>query len=240
MRKKIFFLSFLFTVFFNLNVIKVPTSLFLTNSIYAPFLYVKNLIILLTQTEETSIITQAENQYLKGILNSIGQKSPSGAIARESFSEGEVMQYSPLGIPEEIIVKAHLESSTDYIASVVTDARGALVGRVLKRTGPFAIIPTIYNSEFKVGVECKNRYYTGIYKGGADPKVFFVPYDAPVSIGDTLITSTLSGFALPGIPVARVIEIKKDPYNPIFLTLRVEPFFKPFTSRKVIIYGTRK
>lgn len=237
MQRKILFLSLLVTIFFNLTRIKTYVSHSLISTVYAPFIYSRNLIILLLHTEEKAITVQATNQHLRQLLLQVGKDTTTLPLPQE-FITGDIVEYSPLGIPHEIIIKTNFNSTEPFKGKIATDLSGALAGKIVQVRGSYMTLKTIYDKEFKVGVESSGNYYTGVYTGGTQPEVLYVPYDAKVKPGDTLYTSSLSALATPGIPVGIVTEIHKDESNPIFLKLEIEPIFKPFTSRKLIVYGT--
>jgi len=237
MRRKLFLLFALLTVFLNINNVKSAFHHALMGTLYHPFIYSRNLIILLTETEKTNTKLSVENQKLRESLAHLSNLDIDTLYSQKDFILGEILSYSPLGIPEEleVLLKGTPPSGNIQEATVV-DLKGNLVGKVEKVNGNIAFIITIFSKKFKVGVESRNPFYTGVWEGNFEPIVRYVPFNAEVRTGDTLYTSSLSGFAKPMIPVGSVQKVMNDPLNPIFLQLKVVPFFKPLTSKKVIIY----
>jgi len=236
MQKRLLVLVFLLTILVNISSVKGIVFAFLSKSLYFPFLYSRNLLILLTQEERRSTQLSIQNQKLREILI----KSDSiNTLLADTFNTyvGEILHYVPLGIPEEIIVKIKSPKMRNLIEGTVVDLFGVLVGSVDMQKGEQLLVKTIFNENYKVGVECIDPYYTGVLKGGEIPIIFFIPIDASIKIGDTLYTSRLSSYAKPYVPVGIVKEYQKDEDNPIFYKAKIEPFFKPFTSRIVLIYG---
>jgi cell shape-determining protein MreC len=239
MQKKLLVLFLLLSIFVNLKSVKEEVTAILSKSFYFPFLYSRNLILLLSQEERRSIELTVENQKLREML----LKSDTSAIQiadTGKFYVGEILQYIPLGIPEILVVKIKSSKIEDLTEGTVVNLNGFLVGVIESQEGKQLTVKTIYNDNFKVGVECLRPYYTGVLRGGEIPYVFYVPVDANIKIGDTLFTSRLSSYAKPYIPVGIVKEYQRDMDNPIFFRAKIEPFFKPFTSRTVIVYGKPK
>jgi len=239
MQKKLLVLFLLLSIFVNLKSVKEEVAAILSKSFYFPFLYTRNLILLLSQEERRSIELTVENQKLRETL----LKSYTSAIQiadTGKFYVGEILQYMPLGIPELLVVRIKSSKIEDLTEGTVVNLNGFLVGVIEGQEGEQLTVKTIYNDNFKVGVECLRSYYTGVLKGGEIPYVFYIPTDANIKIGDTLFTSRLSSYAKPYIPVGVVKEYQRDLDNPIFFRAKIEPFFKPFTSRTVIVYGKPK
>uniref|UniRef100_A0A7V3ZYQ0 Cell shape-determining protein MreC n=1 Tax=candidate division WOR-3 bacterium TaxID=2052148 RepID=A0A7V3ZYQ0_UNCW3 len=240
MEKKLFVLFFLLTIFVNIRGVKEEVAFILSKSFYFPFIYTRNLLLLLYNVERNSIKLNIENQKLREQLNDRGFSENNFIGSSSTACVGEILQYIPLGIPEEIVVKVKSEKIGSLIEGTVVDLNGYLVGKVEMEGGELIRIKTIYDESFKVGVESIHPYYTGILQGGEIPLVLYVPIDAEIHTGDTLYTSRLSSYAKPYIPVGTVKDYQKDIYNPIFYRAKIEPFFKPFTSRIVVIYGKSK
>jgi cell shape-determining protein MreC len=192
---------------------------------------------LLKETEKTNTSLLKENSRLRESFKySVPYISDSTQFLT-TLAEGEILSYSPLGIPEEILVRITKVESHKLENSTLVDFRGNLVGKISNLFSDLAKVTLIYNPAFRGAVECYSPYYTGLLIGGNVPTVVYVPFDAKANPGDTLYTSYLSTVLAPGIPVGTVSKVVKDSTNPIFIKLYITPFFKPFTSRKVIIYG---
>ncbi|MGB9823890.1 MAG: rod shape-determining protein MreC [Candidatus Hydrothermia bacterium] len=236
MKRKLLYLFLLLTVFFNIKSVNIKTSEILLKSVYSPFIYARNLIILLKETEKINAVLLKENLKLREILaysdHHIFNTSPDTI-----FSLGEILSYSPLGVPQEISLRISKLAPSKFENSTLVDFKGNLVGKVSYLFNDLANALLIYSPAFRAAVECHKPYYTGLLVGGNKPQVIYVPFDAGAELGDTLYTSSLSTVLAPGIPVGIVSKVVKDSTNPIFIKLYVTPFFKPFTSRKVILYG---
>ena len=240
MEKKLFILFLLLTIFVNISCVKEQVALVLSKSFYFPFIYTRNLLLLLSNVERRSIQLSIENQRLREQLNSKDFAENNVVDTSINSFIGEIFQYFPMGIPEEILVKVKSKKIGDLVEGTVVDLNGYLIGKVEMQIGEQVRIKTIYNESFKVGVESINPYYTGILQGGEFPMVLYIPVDAEIHTGDTIYTSRLSSYAKPYAPVGVVKNYQKDIDNPIFYRAKIEPFFKPFTSRIVVIYGKSK
>lgn len=238
MKRKLFLLFALLTIFLNLSIIKRQVNSFLLKTAYMPFIYTRNLIIMLQKTEQICSELTKENQLLRESIKNKSFDELKTKPSQINQQIGEVLSFSPLGIPEEVLIKVEDKLLHNPESYSVTDLKGNLIGKVKEQSGGVVLAITLYNTNFRAGVESKNPYYTGLLIGGKIPTVIYVPFDAEVKIGDTIFTSRLSSLLRPDIPVGTVSKITKDTLNPIFIKLYLTPFFKPFTSRMVLLYGS--
>ncbi|MEO0247497.1 MAG: rod shape-determining protein MreC [candidate division WOR-3 bacterium] len=237
MKRKLILLFALLTIFLNLHNIKRQVNIVLLQTAYLPFIYTRNLVILLQKTEQICSELSKENQLLRESLKAGGVDDLSSKPTSIKVLVGEIQSFSPLGIPEEVLIKVGDKLLQNPESYSVTDLKGNLIGKVKKQSGEVVLAITLYNSNFRAGVENKKPFYTGLLIGGKSPTVVYVPFDAEAKIGDTLFTSRLSSLLQPDIPVGTVSKTVKDSLNPIFIKLYLTPFFKPFTSRLVLLYG---
>nr|WP_280712757.1 rod shape-determining protein MreC [Desulfobaculum xiamenense] len=100
-----------------------------------------------------------------------------------------------------------------------------ILGRVL-RTGPAtATVLLITDINSKLPVISSERRISGVLCGRGDDgllEVRYVPQNAPLAVGELLVTSGLAGIFPKGIPVARVVGVERSDIS-LFLTVQAEP-----------------
>ncbi len=83
-----------------------------------------------------------------------------------------------------------------------------IIGVVQKTSKHYAKVISILNKNLKINVALKHSNYSGFLQwSGKDPNSFEVidlPVNAPIEIGDTIITGGMSGIFSKGIPIGRI------------------------------------
>jgi rod shape-determining protein MreC len=106
----------------------------------------------------------------------------------------------------------------------VTGPQG-IVGHVILVSDNFCRVMSLLNHNSRVSAMLKDSYHTGIVDwDGADPSyvtLHNISKSAKVKIGDTVVTSNLSGNYPPGLLIGRVSAIETDP-STNFYTLKVK------------------
>lgn len=101
-----------------------------------------------------------------------------------------------------------------------------LVGRVVSVSSNSAQISLITDREMAVGAILEETRETkGIVEGLGDNgklRIINIPYYSPVQDGERVISSGLSEFYPPGIPIGKISDIQKDA-NGLVLSASVEP-----------------
>ena len=108
-------------------------------------------------------------------------------------------------------------------------ANGSLAGRVLHVTTTSADVLPIQSSQSAVSAVAQGEegVADGIVEGDDNGglRLTRIEPDAPLAIGDLVVTSGLSGGFPRGIPVGRVISVFTSPEN-VFREAAVEPFVR--------------
>ena len=120
-----------------------------------------------------------------------------------------------------LIDKGSLARATVNTPATTPDG---LVGRVLRVGVSASNLLLLTDQNSKVPVLGKTHRTTGILSGhGPDElEVRYVPLNAPIDVGEILLTSGLAGIYPKGLPAARVISIERSDIS-LFLTVRAEP-----------------
>jgi len=147
------------------------------------------------------------------------------------------LRFDPPGIPERIIVDAGRNLGLE--PGDVVMSGGALAGRLSRVEANTSSVITPFSPDFVAGVLDTRSMVAGVFVGGASPIVDYIPSWEDVRAGDTLITSGLSGFLPPGVPVAIVENVYRT--DKPFLEVRARPLYQPQRIRNftVIRGGTR-
>lgn len=111
--------------------------------------------------------------------------------------------------------------------SIVMDAAGNLVGRVIRTTWRQATVQLITDERSGVSVETQEGGGLSILKGRGESTCHLsyslITDDAPVA-GDTLVTTGYDGIYLRGLRVGVVVSVKRPPA--LFKEVEVAPFFR--------------
>lgn len=100
-----------------------------------------------------------------------------------------------------------------------------LVGRVLRSGLSVSTVLLVTDHNSKVPVLGRTNRTTGVLTGqgpGRPLEMRYVPLNAPVDVGEILITSGLAQIHPKGLPVARVIAVERSEIS-LFLTVLAEP-----------------
>lgn len=110
---------------------------------------------------------------------------------------------------------------------MAVDGPQGIVGRVIAVSQHYSIVMSLLNHNSKISTMLKNNNYTGIVDwDGRNPSLLTL-HNIPqsisnkIKIGDTAITSNLSGNFPPGLMVGRVAKVTTDPAsNFLAITLK--------------------
>ncbi len=100
-----------------------------------------------------------------------------------------------------------------------------IVGRVARVGEKSAVVQLLIDHNFHAACKVRESRVDGIlaYEGGEYNLLTQVIKNAPVRVGQTVVTSAISSIFPPELPVGRVVEIRSDP-STLFQTIKVEPF----------------
>lgn len=141
------------------------------------------------------------------------------------------LRFDPPGIPERIIVDAGKNRGLE--PGDVVMSGGALAGRLSRVEANTSSIITPFSPDFLAGVMDTRSLVVGVFVGGANPRVDYIPSWEDVNAGDTLITSGLAGFLPPGVPVAIVENVYRT--DRPFLEVRARPLYQPQKLRNFTV-----
>lgn len=136
-----------------------------------------------------------------------------------------VLSFDPIGIPWRFYIEGGKKDGFAYGDPVIR--RSHLVGKIFQVNSATSIVLTLFNPSLRVGVVDLRTGVLGVLEGGSPPSINYVPVDANIRVGDTLITSGLGGIFPRGILVGVVSKIHKNKKGEgeMFLSIEGDPFF---------------
>lgn len=151
----------------------------------------------------------------------------------EKWLPGEIMNIELSTLRQRVIVNRGATSGIFKGQAVL--ARGGLMGQVL-RAGPWSSeVILITDPEHAVPVQVLRSGLRTIAVGQGNAGVMTLPYlpvNSDIKVDDQLVTSGLGGVFPAGYPVARVIEVGRDPGQPLAL-VRAQPLAAIDRDREV-------
>ena len=111
-----------------------------------------------------------------------------------------------------------------------------VVGRILASTGGYSQMQSLSDPDCRVAVMSVRSRNPGIIHSPEGSGVF-VEYGATsdIRVGDSLVTWGAGGIFPRGLPVGRVVEIRKTGTTGIMRQARIEPFQDPWQVRDVFV-----
>ncbi len=172
-----------------------------------------------------------ENRRLRFLLGLHGSSVfPRAVIAR-------VTSFLTSG-PARKAVLVDRGRSDEIEAGWVALAQGAVIGRVIDVSRSSAELLLIIDPDSGVAVRHEEERFAGVLRGGNQGPselvpLEYVPRDAPIAVGDQLVTSGLDGLYPPGLFVGTIRELAED--SPLTWTIRVEVGFRAGELEEVLL-----
>lgn len=188
---------------------------------------------------------RAENQALR---DEVAQLRSTAAGAQATRRENDALRAAlnfQRRTPQFTLLTARIagRDSVDVLDTLIIDrgaadgvrvgmavvANGSLAGRVLNVTTTSADVLPIQSSQSAINAVAQDEDGTadGIVEGDDTGGLLLtrIEPDAPLAIGDLVVTSGLGGGFPRGIPIGRVISVFTSPEN-VFREAAVEPFVR--------------
>ncbi len=171
---------------------------------------------------------ERENDRLRALLNAAPRISERVAMADVLHVELDSLRQSVLinrGTRDQI-----------YKGQAVLDPYG-VVGQV-SNVGPVsAQVILLSDSTHSIPVQISRNELRTVATGTGDPyrlTLNYLPRAADVKVDDVLLSSGLGGVFPAGYPVGRVVEVHRDPSQPL-LTVSVEPYARLDREQEVLM-----
>jgi len=151
---------------------------------------------------------QSENQQLRKLADLPMPSGFSRQIAEIIYTERDVFQ-------RKVIVDKGADSNIQ-LGQVVMDDAG-IVGQITRVYPMLSEITLITERDHAVPVQVLRNSLRTILFGSGDTSQLslrYMPVGADLQEEDVLVTSGIDGIYPPGIPVARIVKIERDPAYP--------------------------
>jgi rod shape-determining protein MreC len=151
---------------------------------------------------------QAENQQLRNLVELPIRNEFSTQLVEISYAERDVFN-------RRVLVNKGA-SANIRIGQVVMDDVG-IVGQVTRVYPWLSEVTLITEKDHAVPIQVLRNGLRAIVFGSGDTSQLslrYMPVSADVQIDDILVTSGIDGTYPPGIPVAKVIKVERDPAYP--------------------------
>ena len=151
---------------------------------------------------------QLENQQFRE-LNALPQRS-------EFATELVEIVYAERDVFKRRVLVSKGEDAGIKIGQVVMDDAG-IIGQVTRVYPGLSEITLVTEKDHAVPAQVQRNGLRAIVFGSGDTSQLslrYMPVGADVQKGDVLVTSGIDGIYPPGIPVARVVKIERDPAYP--------------------------
>lgn len=168
----------------------------------------------------------AENAELRGLLkSSFGGPDTSSVIQVDTLMKDTLGRVRKFRFLPAKVVNNNISGETNYLTLYRGSKQGAqvdmgvigpngIVGKVIQVSDNYCLVMSLLNRNSKVSAMMKNGFYTGLVDwDGKDPRYVImhnIPKSVKVKIGDTVLTSNLSGSYPPGIMIGTVAGFQGD------------------------------
>src|SRR6478752_10548690 len=182
--------------------------------------------------KKTNEALVAENAELRGLLKqSFEGPDTSSIIKIDSLLKDTLGRVRKFQFLPAKVVNNNISDQNNYITLYRGAKQGAkkemgvigpqgIVGKVIDTSNNYCRVMSLLNRNSKVSAMLKKGFYTGLVDwDGKDPRyvtMHNVPKSAKVKVGDSVLTSNLSGSYPPGIMIGTVAAIKGDPSSGFF------------------------
>jgi len=151
---------------------------------------------------------QQENQQLRNLLALQQRGEPAALAAEVVYAERDVFK-------RKVIIDKGANANV-LIGQVVRDDTG-IVGQVTRVYPWLSEVTMITEKDHAVPVMVLRNGLRTIVFGAGDTSQLslrYMPVSSDIQHGDLLVTSGIDGIYPPGIPVAKVVKIERDPAYP--------------------------
>lgn len=219
------------------NTGKIFSNLIQTVSANQQNIKLKEEVVLLSQQLKDYQDLVEENIKLKNLLNLSHTKETEVVYANIIIRE-PVHWYQGV-----IINKGSNDGLTENLPVLFVDNNGiaCVFGRISKVYTTTAEIALITNSLSSIVVKINNEQ-TDCLLEGADMqylKLSYIPDNAELNVGDEVVTSKISSVFSNDIPIGKIVDITKTPYNE-YSEVLVQPYFQTQSISEVAVLLPKK
>lgn len=163
----------------------------------------------------------------------------TGRMDMQSIRIASVVHYSSNPLSQYLTIN---KGSLDGVETnqAIIDAYGVM-GQVISTTPTSSRVLLITDPDHQLPVRIQRTGQRGILTGMGNDMINleYIPSDAQVIIGDTLVTSGLGGVFPAGYPVAKITDVKPQDGSS-YLEITAEPVAEIQSSYEVLILSNQK
>ena len=170
-----------------------------------------------------------ENKRLRNLLQSVHNQTENKVIIAEFISK------SSTPFKQRIILNKGTHDNA-YIGQPILSADGIL-GQIISVTPYSSTGMLISDPSHAMLAQVSRSGITALTVGIGNPnrlELQYLPLDADIQEGDTLITTGLDGLYPPDYPIGQVIQVNRSPGN-TFATVFARPFAELNSGREVLL-----
>lgn len=117
---------------------------------------------------------------------------------------------------------------------VVVSSQNSLMGTVTKALAETSFVRLITDSKSKVAAQVLDSHADGLVRGAANRTLTFEMGPKDVKVGDTIVTSALTGRYPAGLPIGKVTEVEGGAQD-LSPKVTLEPYVRMSTARTVLV-----
>ncbi len=173
-------------------------------------------------------VLQAENEHLRSLLNVQQKADYSMQLAEIVYVERDIFQ-------RKLLLDKGAQAGV-LAGQVVMDDNG-IVGQVTRVYPWLSEATLITNKDHAVPIQVLRNGLRSVVFGSGDTgqlALRYLPISSDIQEGDVLVTSGIDGTYPPGLPVARVTRIERDPAYP-FARIQCTPIAGVDRQRQLLI-----
>lgn len=173
-------------------------------------------------------VLQAENQHLRQLLAVQQRADYPTQLAEIVYVERDIFK-------RKLFLDKGAQANVQAGQVVMDD--GGVVGQVTRVYPWLAEVTLITDKDHAVPVQVLRSGLRAVVFGSGDTSELalrYMPVSSDIQQGDTLVTSGIDGTYPPGLPVARVIHIERDPAYP-FARILCTPIAGVDKQRQLLI-----
>lgn len=177
--------------------------------------------------KKTNEALAAENAELRGLLRSSFEAPDTSTVIKiDSLLKDTLGRVRKFQFLPAKVVNNDVSDQNNYITLYRGEKQGAkvdmgvigpegVVGKVIMVSDNYCRVMSLLNRNAKISAMTKKDFYNGLVDwNGKDPgyvTMHNIPKSAKIKIGDSVLTSNLSGSYPPGIMIGTVAALEGDP-----------------------------
>jgi rod shape-determining protein MreC len=177
--------------------------------------------------KKTNEALAAENAELRGLLKSSFENPDTSSVIKiDSLLKDTLGRVRKFRFLPAKVVNNNISDQNNYLTLYRGSKQGVtkdmgvvgpqgIVGKVILVSNNYCRVMSLLNRNTKVSAMTLKGFYTGLLDwDGKDPRyvtLHNIPKSAKVKVGDSILTSNLSGSYPPGIMVGTVTTVGGDP-----------------------------